>query len=192
MGHRKQILRRLRLKTTIMPPLRYTFKGILESVGGFPESQNSPIMFHVIPANGTSPIRFSTFKRKQVSALKLDQKVNVTFELNGAFRNENCSNFLNATKIEAVEWEANEQNPPYDLSGTVHRIEQNSGYDKIIIQHGETVNHFRMPNSGCFPKLKEKDPVSLQFEIDSVTRDDMDSLPQNILRITKIDTDFPV
>jgi len=175
-----------------MPPLRYTFKGILASVDEFPESQNSPIMFHVIPANGTSPIRFSTFKRKQVSALKPGQKVNVTFELTGTFRNGNCSNFLNATKIEAVEWEANEQNPPYDLSGTVYSIEQNSGYDKIIIKHGEkpkpNLNHFRMPKSDFFPELKEKDPVSLQFEIDSVIRDDKESLPQNILRITKIDT----
>lgn len=149
-------------------------------------------MFHVTSANGTSSIRFSTFKRKQVSALKPGQKVNVTFELTGTFRNGNCSNFLNATKIEAVEWEANEQNPPYDLSGTVHSIEQNSGYDKIIIQHGKSFNHFRMPKSGCFPELEENDPVSLQFEIDSVIRDDKESLPQNILRITKIDTDFPV
>ena len=175
-----------------MPPLRYTFKGILTSVERFPESQNSPIMFHVTSANGTSPIRLSTFKRKQVSALKPGQKVNVTFELTGTFRNENCSNFLNATKIEAVEWEANEQNPPYDLSGTVHSIEQKSGYDKIIIKHGEkpkpNLNHFRMPKSDFFPELKENDPVSLKFEIDSVTRVENELSPQNILRITKINT----
>lgn len=190
MGHRKQILRRLRLKTTTMPPLRYTFKGILASVEGFPESQNSPIMFHVTSTNGTSPIRFSTFKRKQVSALKPGQKVNVTFELNGAFRNENCSNFLNAVEIASDEYNATYHNPPYDLSGTVHRIEQKSG--KIIIQHGKSFNHFRMPKSGCFPELEENDPVSLQFEIDSVTRVENELSPQNILRITKIGTDFPV
>lgn len=172
-----------------MPPLRYTFKGILASVEGFPESQNSPIMFHVTSANGTSPVRFSTFKRDQIP-LKPGQKVKVTYELTGRFIAGNCSNFLNAVKIASEEYDATYHNPPYDLSGTVHSIEQKSG--KIIIQHGKSFNHFRMPKSDSFPELEGEDPVSLQFEIDSVTRDDMDSLPQNILRITKIDTDFPV
>lgn len=149
-----------------------------------PDDHNQSFFFDVLKPYTGERIRFSTFKRDHFSNLSEDQKVEVTFTLTGEINRNQYVNYLNATKIEAVEWEANEQNPPYHLTGKVHSIENGQHDVKIVVQHGKDhFNHFRISSDYPFSLPKVGNSVSLEFEPSSYLFEDRH---QVVLKITDI------
>lgn len=129
-------------------------------------------------------IRFSTFKRDHFSNLSEDQKVEVTFTLTGEINRNQYVNYLNATRIEAVSWAGNVQNPPYQLTGIVHSIENGQHDVKIVVQHGKDhFNHFRIYRDQHLPTPRTGDQVSLEFELSSYV---YNTKHQVVLKITHI------
>lgn len=149
-----------------------------------PDDHNQSFFFDVLKPYTGERIRFSTFKRDHFSNLSEDQKVEVTFTLTGEINRNQYVNYLNATKIEAVEWEANEQNPPYQLTGIVHSIEHRQRDVKIVIQYGEDhFNHFRIYRDQHLSTPRTGDQVTLEFELSSYL---FDGRHQVVLKITDI------